>query len=93
MLNHQDNEMMCRTGEGTPMGNAMRRFWLPVIQSSDTPPPNAGPKSIEVLGQRLVVWRDQQGRPGVYAEACLHRGASLHLARVADMLSAAVGAA
>ncbi|AJX14534.1 Rieske 2Fe-2S domain-containing protein [Burkholderia ubonensis] len=81
MLTKQDNELMCRTGAGTAMGGAMRRFWLPVIQSSDLPPPNGDPKTIELLGQRFVVWRDQDGRPGLYDEGCLHRGASMQLAR------------
>ncbi|KVN92657.1 (2Fe-2S)-binding protein [Burkholderia ubonensis] len=81
MLTKQDNELMCRTGAGTAMGDAMRRFWLPVIQSSDLPRPNGDPKTIELLGQRFVVWRDQDGRPGLYDEGCLHRGASMQLAR------------
>jgi phenylpropionate dioxygenase-like ring-hydroxylating dioxygenase large terminal subunit len=72
---------MCRTNAGTAMGNAMRRFWIPVIQSSGMPAPNGEPKTIELLGERFVVWRDQQGRPGLYAEGCLHRGASMQLAR------------
>ena len=81
MLTRQDNELMCRTGADTAMGNAMRRFWLPVIQSSDMPAPSGEPKTIELLGERYVVWRDQQGRPGLYAEGCLHRSASMQLAR------------
>jgi phthalate 4,5-dioxygenase len=81
MLNKQDNELMCRTAAGTGMGDAMRRFWLPVIQSSDMPSPNGEPQTVELLGERLVVWRDEQGRPGVFAEGCLHRGASMQLAR------------
>ncbi|KWR87236.1 Rieske 2Fe-2S domain-containing protein [Cupriavidus sp. IDO] len=81
MLTQQDNELICRTGPDTAMGNAMRRFWLPVMQSSDMPLPDGDPQTIEVLGQRYVVWRDQQGRPGLYAEGCLHRGASMQLAR------------
>ncbi|NPT54914.1 Rieske 2Fe-2S domain-containing protein [Paraburkholderia elongata] len=81
MLTKQDNELMCRTGTGTAMGDAMRRFWLPVIQSSDMPQANGEPQTIDLLGERFVVWRDQQGRPGLYAEGCLHRGASMQLAR------------
>jgi phthalate 4,5-dioxygenase len=81
MLNKQDNELMCRVGTGTAMGDAMRRFWLPVIQSSDMPEANGEPQTIDLLGERFVVWRDQQGRPGLYAEGCLHRGASMQLAR------------
>ncbi len=81
MLNKQDNDMMCRTGREAPMGQAMRRFWLPVIQSSDLPAPGGDQKPVELLGEKFVVWRDQQGRPGLFADACLHRGASMSLAR------------
>ncbi|WP_322044445.1 Rieske 2Fe-2S domain-containing protein [Paraburkholderia sp. J67] len=81
MLNKQDNELMCRTGAGTPLGDAMRRFWLPVIQSADMPSANGDPKTVELLGERFVVWRDEQGRPGLFAEGCLHRTASMQLAR------------
>lgn len=81
MLTKQDNELMCRTGRGTAMGEAMRRFWLPVMQLSELPEAGGDPKTIEVLGEKFVAWRDQQGRAGLFAEHCLHRGASLQLAR------------
>lgn len=81
MLTKQDNELMCQTGPDTAMGKTMRRFWLPVMQSEDLPEPNGDPQTIELLSERFVVWRDQEGRPGLYAEACLHRGASMQLAR------------
>lgn len=81
MLSSQDNELMCRTGRGTAMGDAMRRFWLPAIQLSDVPAPDGEPKAVELLGEKFIVWRDQQGRAGLFAEHCLHRGASMQLAR------------
>ena len=39
------------------------------------------PRLVELLGERFLLWRDGEGRPGLFAEACLHRGASLQLAR------------
>jgi phenylpropionate dioxygenase-like ring-hydroxylating dioxygenase large terminal subunit len=81
MLSKQDNELMCRTGPGTPMGDAMRRFWIPVMQLSDMPGAGGDPKAVELLGERFIAWRDERGRSGLYAEACLHRGASMQLAR------------
>jgi phthalate 4,5-dioxygenase oxygenase subunit len=81
MLNKQDNETICRTAPGTPMGDAMRRFWIPVAQSTDLPEPGGDPKVVELLGERFLLWRDGEGRPGLFAENCLHRGASLQLAR------------
>lgn len=84
MLSRQDNEMMCRTGPDTPMGAAMRRFWIPVLQLSEMPAASADPRPLQVMGQNFLAWRDQQGRAGLFAEACLHRGASMALARVED---------
>jgi phenylpropionate dioxygenase-like ring-hydroxylating dioxygenase large terminal subunit len=81
MLSKQDNELMCHTGAGTAMGDAMRRFWLPAMQLSEMPAAGADPKVIELLGEGFVVWRDQDGRPGLFSEFCLHRGASMQLAR------------
>ncbi|WP_439590089.1 Rieske 2Fe-2S domain-containing protein [Hydrogenophaga sp.] len=81
MLSKQDNELMCRTHPGTAMGDAMRRFWLPAMQLSEMPASGADPKTIELLGERFVAWRDESGRPGLFAEFCLHRGASMQLAR------------
>lgn len=81
MLNHADNELMCRVGPGTGMGETMRRFWMPALQSSELPEPGGDPKPVELLGERFVAYRDVQGRVGFYDEACAHRGASMLLAR------------
>lgn len=80
MVDKQANERLCRVGPDQPMGRALRRFWLPVLISAELAP-DADPKGVELLGERFVAWRDQLGRPGLYAEACLHRGASMRLAR------------
>lgn len=82
MLTRQDNETMCRTGPTTAMGDAMRRFWIPVLQLDELPAAGADPKPLRVVGENFLAWRDQQGRAGLFAEACLHRGASMALARV-----------
>ena len=81
MLNSQDNDLMCRTDAGTAMGDVMRSGWIPAMQEADLPEPAADPRPVELLGQKFVVWRDGQGRVGLFADACLHRGASLRLAR------------
>ena len=81
MLTKQDNDLMCRTGPDTAMGQAMRRFWLPVMHLSDLPPSGGDPKPVELLGEHFVAWRDEQGRAGLFSAYCLHRGASMVLAR------------
>ena len=31
----EDNELLTRVGPGTPMGEFMRQYWLPVAKSSE----------------------------------------------------------
>ena len=39
MLSREDNELLCRVGPGTPMGNLMRQYWMPAALSSELPAP------------------------------------------------------
>jgi phenylpropionate dioxygenase-like ring-hydroxylating dioxygenase large terminal subunit len=73
---------LTEVGPGTPMGEAMRRYWHP-IASSATLTPNL-PHRRRVLGEDLIVFRDGQGRPGVVFERCAHRGSSLYYGRIED---------
>ena len=84
MLSKEDNDTMCRVGAGTPMGTAMRRFWLPAMQSSDLPERDSEPRHLELLGEHFVAFRDTNGTVGILDEACCHRGASLLLGRVEE---------
>src|ERR1044071_4306883 len=38
MLSHEDNELLTRTGPGTPMGELLRRYWIPVVESKELEP-------------------------------------------------------
>ena len=80
MLTQAENELITRVGPGTPMGDLMRRFWFPVYKSVKL---RAGgpPKRIRLLAENFVLYRADDGRLALYAEACPHRGASLALAR------------
>ena len=39
MLSKEDNELLCRVGPGTPMGNLMRQYWIPAARSDELPAP------------------------------------------------------
>ena len=82
MLSHEDNELMCRVGPGTPMGSALRRYWIPALQTSDLAEPGGDPRRVELLGESFVAFRGTDGRVGFLDEHCPHRGASLVLGRV-----------
>jgi phthalate 4,5-dioxygenase len=75
-----ENELLTRVGPGTPMGELMRRYWIPALLSSEVTP-NGDPVRVRLLGENYVCWRDASGQLGFFDEGCMHRGASLALAR------------
>src|SRR6266480_2113232 len=81
MLNKADNEILCRVGPGTPMGNLLRQYWIPALPSSEFSTPDSPPKRMRLLGENLVMFRDTKGDVGAFVEACPHRGASLFFGR------------
>src|SRR5689334_2262952 len=68
-------------GPDTPCGEYMRRFWHPVALSSEL---TGRPHAIEILGEKLVAFRNGKGQVGVLNRHCSHRGASLEYGRVTD---------
>jgi len=81
MLSLQNNDLLCRVGRGTPMGELFRRFWLPALMPEELPQPDCPPVRIRLLGEDLVAFRDSAGQVGVVVENCPHRGASLFFGR------------
>src|SRR6478752_4528891 len=81
MLKRADIELLTQTGPGTPMGEVFRRFWLPVLLPSELPEPDCPPIRLTMLSEKLIAFRDSNGKPGFVAENCPHRGASLFFGR------------
>lgn len=81
-MKYEDNELLCRVGPGTPMASLIRRYWQPVLLSSDLPEPDCPPKRFQFCGERYVAFRNSEGKIGILDEGCCHRGASLALGRV-----------
>src|SRR6266480_4398875 len=81
MLSAADNELLVRTGAGTPMGEYFRRYWLPVVLSRELPAPDCPPIRVQMLGEDLLAFRDTQGRVGLIEPTCAHRGANLFFGR------------
>ena len=76
MLSREDNELLCRVGPGTAMGDLMRQYWIPALPSSEFPEPDGPAKRMRLLGENLVMFRDTSGNLGAMLESCPHRGAS-----------------
>ncbi len=81
MISKEENELLCRTGPGTPMGDLFRSFWLPVMLSRELPEPDCPPVRLRILSEELIAFRDTSGRVGLLARYCPHRGASLFFGR------------
>ena len=70
-----ENELITRVGPGTPAGETLRKYWLPVGLSSEIDA--TAPKLVRWLGEELLLFRDQFGRVGLTEPNCPHRGTSL----------------
>ena len=81
MLSSEENGILTQVGPGTPVGQVMRRYWLPALLSTDIPAPDCPPVRVKLLGEELVAFRDTQGAVGLLEEHCPHRLASLFLGR------------
>src|ERR1041385_658944 len=81
MLSKADNELLTRSGKGTPMGELLRRFWMPALLSAELPERDGPPKKIKVLGEDRLAFRDSNGRVGIVEPHCPHRGANLYYGR------------
>ncbi|GAC1414607.1 MAG: Rieske 2Fe-2S domain-containing protein [Candidatus Velthaea sp.] len=84
MLTASENERLTRVTGDASMGAMMRRYWVPVCLAEEVSEPDSGPLRSQVLGIKLVVFRDTAGKLGVLDEQCPHRLASLALGRVEE---------
>jgi len=81
MLTQEMNEFLTRTGAGTPMGELLRRYWIPALLDWELPERDCPPVRVKLLGERLLAFRDSEGRVGIIDEFCAHRGVSLWFGR------------
>ena len=69
-----EDAALTHVGPDTPCGEYLRRFWQPVCFSDDL---SDLPLRVRILGEDLVVFRDQSGTAGLLELHCPHRGTSL----------------
>jgi phthalate 4,5-dioxygenase oxygenase subunit len=84
MLTREENELMCRVEGDAPMGQLMRRHWIPALLAEELPEPDSDPVALRLLGEDLVAFRDTDGRVGIMDRYCPHRRASLVFGRNED---------
>ncbi len=83
MLSREDNERVTRTGKEAPAGGLLRRYWQPagLVEELDGDRPL---KAVRLMGEDLVLFRDDTGRYGLVGRRCSHRGVDLKFARIED---------
>ena len=83
MMSRDLNDRLTRTGKGRPAGEVLRRYWQPAALNDEL---SGGRPVVPVtlLGERLVLFRDNEGELGLIGRHCLHRGADLCFGRRED---------
>src|SRR5262245_13851112 len=83
MLSAEQNDLITRIGPGTAAGALMRRYWQPAALVDELAS-NRPLKPLRLLGEDLVLFRDETGRYGLLGRACPHRGTDLAYGRLED---------
>ena len=83
MLSAEQNDRITRVGPGKPAGTLLRRYWQPaaLVDELNGQRPI---KQVRLLGEDLVIYRDEQGRYWLLGRACPHRGTDLAYGRLED---------
>jgi phthalate 4,5-dioxygenase oxygenase subunit len=81
VLSQEQNDRLTRTGPGTPLGRLFRSYWIPALLSEELPETDCPPVRVKLLSERMIAFRDSEGRLGLLDEFCAHRGVSLWFGR------------
>jgi phthalate 4,5-dioxygenase oxygenase subunit len=84
VLKPEVNELLTQTGPGTPSGDLFRQYWIPALLAEELPENDCPPVRVKILSERLIAFRDSEGRYGLIDEFCAHRGVSLWFGRVEE---------
>jgi 5,5'-dehydrodivanillate O-demethylase len=82
MLSEEENVLLTQVGAGTPMGDLLRRYWMPiaaVAELDDNPT-----KYVRLMGEDLALYKDKSGTYGLIDLHCCHRRADLTYGYVED---------
>ncbi len=83
MMSAEQNDLITRIMPGRPAGILMRRYWQPAALTEELAGERAV-KALRLLGQNLVLFRDDTGQLGLLDRNCPHRGADLAFGRLED---------
>lgn len=81
MISAERNDLITRVGAHDPAGKLLRQYWQPVALSDEL----AGERPVRpvrLMGQDLVLFRDEHGVLALLDRDCPHRGADLSFGRL-----------
>ena len=81
MLSREENDFYTCVGPGTPAGEMLRRYWHPIGFAAEL---KKRPIKKRLLGEDLVLFRDDAGNLGLLTLRCAHRGTSLEFGHIED---------
>ena len=81
MMSAERNELITRTGPESAAGAVLRRYWQPVALTEELEGERPL-RAVRLLGEDLVLYRDEDGRHGLLGRHCSHRGADLAYGRL-----------
>ena len=81
MLSREENDFYTCVGPGTPAGEMLRRYWHPIGFAAEL---KKRPIKKRLLGEDLVLFRDDAGKLGLLTLRCAHRGTSLEFGHIED---------
>ena len=72
MTTAREGEELTSVGRSSVMGELMRCYWIPALMSLEIVR-NGPPLRLMLLGEKLIAFRDSDGRIGLFEEFCPHR--------------------
>lgn len=75
MLTAEENEQLTRVGPETPMGELLRRYWMPIAPAAVLEEDPV--RRVRILGEDLTLYRDRSGNLGLIGARCAHRTVDL----------------
>src|SRR5262252_7219501 len=73
MMSQEQNDLITRIGPKDPCGRLMRSYWQPAALVDEFQGERPV-RPVKLLGENLVLFRDEQGRYGLIDRHCEHRG-------------------
>jgi 5,5'-dehydrodivanillate O-demethylase oxygenase subunit len=82
VLSEAENRLLTQVGPGTPMGDLLRRYWMPIAATAELD--DNPTKAVRLMGEDLALYKDGSGAYGLLDRHCAHRRADLSYGMAED---------